>query len=73
MRGYAVNQRFERLESCVTETERRIEFFVKTALPPVEGIFYDGQIFDAYAFASDRIREAKKESSCSTTTLTTGC
>jgi prophage antirepressor-like protein len=67
LRGYAVNHRIERLEyqmtetvNRVTETERRIEFFVKTALPPVEGIFYNGQIFDAYAFASDRIREAKK-------------
>jgi hypothetical protein len=60
LRGYAVSQRFERLENRVTETEKQIGFFVKTALPPKEGIFYDGQIFDAYAFASDRIREAKK-------------
>ncbi|KAA6325229.1 hypothetical protein EZS27_025537, partial [termite gut metagenome] len=60
LKGYAVNQRFERIEHRVTETEKKIEFFVRTALPPVEGIFYDGQIFDAYKFASDLIKSAKK-------------
>jgi hypothetical protein len=60
LKGYAVNQRFEHLEHRVTETERKIDFFVKTALPPVEGIFYDGQIFDAYTFAADLIKSAKK-------------
>lgn len=34
-------------------------FFVRMALPPVEGVFYDGQIFDAYVFASELIRSAK--------------
>ena len=33
---------------------------MRTALPPVEGVFYDGQIFDAYAFASDLIRSAQE-------------
>ena len=37
-----------------------MDFFVRTSLPPVEGIFYDGQIFDAYRFATDLIRTAKK-------------
>jgi hypothetical protein len=60
LRGYAINRRVERLESRVTETEKKIDFFVKTALPPVEGIFYDGQIFDAYKFVSDLIKSAKK-------------
>ncbi|MDR1184097.1 MAG: virulence RhuM family protein [Coriobacteriales bacterium] len=60
MHGYAVNRRIERLEHRMTETEKKVDFFVKTALPPVEGIFYGGQIFDAYTFASDRIREAKE-------------
>jgi hypothetical protein len=60
MRGYAVSQRFERLESRVAETEKSIDFFVKSSLPPKEGIFYDGQIFDAYIFASDLIKTAKK-------------
>ena len=59
LRGYSVNARFERLEQRVTRTEQKIEFFVQTSLPPVQGIFYDGQIFDAYRFASDLIRKAK--------------
>ena len=60
LKGYAVNQRIERLEQRVSKTEEQIDFFVRTSLPPVEGIFFDGQIFDAYAFVSDRVREAKK-------------
>jgi hypothetical protein len=66
-----VDKRVERVEKQVekfaietdkrlTETEKKIDFFVRTSLPPVEGIFYDGQIFDAYAFASDLIKSAKK-------------
>ena len=58
--GYVINQRFERLEQRVSKTEEQINFFVRTALPPKEGIFYDGQIFDAYAFASELIKSAKK-------------
>jgi acylphosphatase len=46
LKGYAINQRFERIEYRVAHTENKIEFFVKTALPPVQGIFYNGQIFD---------------------------
>ena len=60
LRGHAINQRIERLEQRVSKTEEQIGFFVRTALPPVEGVFYDGQIFDAYAFASDLIRSARK-------------
>lgn len=60
LRGHAVNQRIERLEQRVSKTEEQIGFIVQTALPPVEGIFFDGQIFDAYAFASDLIRSAKR-------------
>jgi hypothetical protein len=66
LKGYAINQRIERLEKHAIETNRRIEmhenkidFFVKMALPPIEGIFYDGQIFDAYAFVADLIKSAK--------------
>ncbi|MBQ7420457.1 MAG: virulence RhuM family protein [Prevotella sp.] len=60
LRGYAVNNRIERLEKRVTRTEEKIDFFVRTSLPPVEGIFYDGQVFDAYRFASDLIRKADR-------------
>jgi len=60
IKGYAVNKRFERLENRVTKTEKKIDFFVKTSLPPIQGIFYEGQIFDAYIFASNLIKAAKK-------------
>ena len=70
LRGYAVNQRLLAVEEQVDKSlkaherrleavEEKIDFFVRTSLPPVEGIFYDGQIFDAYTFVNDRIREAK--------------
>ena len=60
LRGYAVNQRFESLEQRVSKTEEKIDFFVRTSLPPIEGVFFDGQIFDAYVFATDLIRSATK-------------
>lgn len=60
LHGYAVNQRIERLEQRVSKTEEQIGLFVRTALPPKEGVFFDGQIFDAYAFASDLIRSARE-------------
>ena len=69
LRGYAVNQRIvyveeyfdKRLrahEQRIENVEQKIDFFVRTSLPPHQGIFYDGQIFDAYTFINDRIREA---------------
>ena len=60
LKGYVINQRIERLEYQVFEHGKQIETLVQQALPPVEGIFYDGQIFDAYAFVSDLIKSAKK-------------
>ena len=60
LRGYAVTQRIERLEQKVEKHDKQIEFFVRTALPPKEGVFYDGQIFDAHQFVSDLIRSAKE-------------
>jgi len=60
LRGYAINQRFERLENRVAETEKKIDIFIKSSMPPIEGIFYDGQIFDAFKFACDLIKSAKK-------------
>ena len=60
LKGYSVNNRLERLEQRVSRTEEKIDFFVRTSLPPVEGVFYNGQIFDAYVFATDLIKTAKK-------------
>ncbi|GHU95817.1 DNA-binding protein [Bacteroidia bacterium] len=68
LKGYAINQRFEQVdnklfqhEQKLLEHQKQIDFFVRTSLPPVEGIFYNGQIFDAYKFVADLIEMAKKE------------
>lgn len=60
LKGYSINQRFERLEQRVAKTEEKIDFFVRTSLPPVEGIFFDGQIYDAYELVSRLIKSAHK-------------
>ena len=49
----------ERLERRVGNVEEKIDFFIETALPPKEGVFFDGQIFDAYIFVSALIKKAK--------------
>ncbi|MBR5611891.1 MAG: virulence RhuM family protein [Bacteroidaceae bacterium] len=59
LKGYSLNQRLQALERTVAEHSQKIDFFVRTSLPPVEGIFYNGQIFDAYKFATDLIKSAK--------------
>ena len=59
IKGYAINPRLEQLERRVAKTEEKIDFFVKTSLPPVEGIFFDGQIYDAYEFICNLIKSAK--------------
>ncbi len=66
LKGHAINYRLEQIDTRLQKHERQIEyltdkvdFFVRTSLPPVEGIFHDGQIFDAYKFATDLIRSAK--------------
>lgn len=58
--GYAVSNRFERLEQRMAKAEQQIEYFVHAALPPREGIFVDGQIYDAYEFIEKLIKSAQK-------------
>lgn len=60
MKGYVVNQRIDRLERKMLEHDQKFDLLIKTSLPPHEGIFYNGQIFDAWKFASDLIKSAKK-------------
>lgn len=70
LRGYAINQRLiemsDRLDRRLLEQDmkiaairRDVDFFVRTSLPPKEGVFFDGQIFDAYAFIAGLIRKAR--------------
>lgn len=67
LKGYALNQRLIRIENqlenqqtILAEHSEKIDFFVRTSLPPVEGIFFESQVFDARVFVSDLIRSAKK-------------
>ena len=67
LKGFSINNRFLSIENQLNEHKlllaqhsEKIDFFVRTSLPPVEGIFYDGQIFDAYVFVSDLVKSAKQ-------------
>lgn len=70
LRGYALNQRLMQIEDRIDrhfseydrhfiQLDEKVDFFVRSAIQPKEGIFFDGQIFDAYAFVADLIRQAK--------------
>jgi hypothetical protein len=59
LRGYVVNQRILTLEHQVADLTDKVDFFVRSSLPPVEGVFYDGQIFDAYVQIAGLIKQAK--------------
>jgi hypothetical protein len=63
LKGYVVNQRITKIENDVHSLKTKvdnIDFRINTNLPPHEGIFYDGQIFDAWEFASKLIKSAVK-------------
>ena len=67
LRGAAVNQRFKLLEDRVLHNEeaiknvgQKVDSFIQSALPPRQGIFFDGQVFDAHRFVSDLVRTAKQ-------------
>jgi len=63
LKGYAMNHRIENIENDVYSLKKRVnefDFQLKTHLPPSEGIFYDGQIFDAYKFVIDIVQSATK-------------
>ena len=60
LKGYVVNQRISVLEHQVADLTEKVNFFVRSSLPPVEGIFFDGQIFDAYVQIVNLIKQAKQ-------------
>ena len=76
LNGAAINQRLHfvkeeidskllRHEQQLSALQSKVDFLVNTNTPPVQGIFFDGQIFDAYRFVSDLIRKAQTTASCS--------
>lgn len=71
LRGYSINQRLLYMEnridhrlsehdSQIKELSGKVDFVLRTSLPPKEGILFDGQIFDAYVFVCDLVKRAKK-------------
>ena len=60
MKGYVLNSRIDRIEKKIFEHDQKFDLLIKTSLPPNEGIFYDGQIFDAWKFAADLVKSAHK-------------
>lgn len=67
LRGYTLNKRLDRVEEKLNEHDARIgnlqesvDFFVRTSLPPRQGVFYDGQVFDADVFLTKHILSAKR-------------
>ena len=71
LRGYYISQRLNSMEDKfdrrmsdydrrLEEHQQMIDFFIRTSLPPVEGIFFDGQIYDAYIFITTLVRKAER-------------
>ncbi|MDP3462466.1 MAG: RhuM family protein [Bacteroidales bacterium] len=64
LRGYAVNKRIDRIEDNVHALIGRvdeIDLQIKSSLSPNQGIFYDGQVFDAYVFVAGLIKKAQTD------------
>ena len=71
LKGYAVNARLSQLEDKVDRRlakhddriatlEQKVDFFVQTQTPPLQGVFYDGQLWDARALVMKLIQSAKR-------------
>ena len=60
LRGYALNDRIERLEQKVFKHDEQINLVLQTALPPIQGVFYDGQLWDARALVLKLVAGAKR-------------
>ena len=71
LRGYAfslrlnqledrVDRRMSKTEADVAELKDKVDFFVQTQTPPLKGVFYDGQLWDARALVLKLIASAKR-------------
>jgi hypothetical protein len=63
LKGYAINQRVDRIENNLEDLSKemgKISLQLKTNELPTQGIFFEGQLFDAYVFANDLIKSAQK-------------
>ena len=67
LKGYSISNRFSILEKELKEHrqildshEKKIDFFIQSSLPPKQGVFFDGQIYDAYSFVAELVRKAAR-------------
>jgi hypothetical protein len=60
LNGYVLNLRINKIENKLLEHDHKFDLLINTHLPPKQGIFFDGQIFDAYLFVTDIIKSATK-------------
>ena len=61
LKGYVVQDRIERIEKKIYEQDNKIKLLLNTNLPPNQGVFFDGEIFDAHVFVSTLIKSAKNQ------------
>ena len=64
LKGYAMNQRMDRIENNyenLSNEVKQISLQIQTNLPPNQGVFFNGQVFDAYIFFSEIIKNAQTE------------
>lgn len=59
LKGYAIQNRIENIEKKIFEHDKKIEILLHTNLPLNQGVFFDGQIFDAHSFVSRLVKSAK--------------
>lgn len=71
LKGYAINPHIRYIEQRIDnklqehteqihDLQNKVDFFIRTSLPPREGIFVDGQIYDAYELVERLIKSARK-------------
>ena len=56
----AQHDEIQHIKEIQEKQQSQIDFFVRTSLPPVEGVFFDGQMWDAYELLSQLIKSAQK-------------
>ena len=62
LKGYALNQRMDRVENNVDELSKKVDIIslqIESKQLPNQGVFFEGQVFDAYSFVADLVRTAK--------------
>ncbi len=75
LKGYVIQDRIESIEKKLYDHDTKIKLLLNTNLPPNQGVFFDGEIFDAYVFVNKLIKSAKKsivliDNYCDETVLT---